>query len=59
MDDETKKSVNGAIEQLFAAYGAVDDKLHNDEEGKDYGEVAEEIEASMQTLKSAAKASKE
>lgn len=49
MDDETKKSVGAAIDELFGAYGAVDDKQH-DLEGKDYKDVADKIEASIKTL---------
>lgn len=55
MDDETKKQLHEAIEEMFASYGAVDDKMHDEDEGKSYSEVAEQIEDAVRTLKQAAK----
>ena len=49
MDDEAKKSLGKAVDDLFGDFGAVDDKLH-DLEGKDYSEVADQIDASIKTL---------
>ena len=59
MDDDTKKKLREAIEQLFASYGAVDDKMHNAEKGKDYSDVSEQIENAISTLKAQANISKE
>ena len=50
MDDDTKKKLSEAIEQLFTAYGAVDDKMHNSEKGKDYSDVSEQIENALSEL---------
>ena len=59
MDDDTKKKLSEAIEQLFAAYGAVDDKMHNSEKGKDYSDVSEQIENALSELKAQVNISKE
>ncbi len=59
MDDATKKKLYSAIEQLFEAYGAVDDKMHDADEGKDYADVAEQIETAMSTLTAQSQPSKE
>ena len=59
MDDKTKKKLHEAIEQLFTSYGAVDDKMHDENEGKDYSDVAEQIENAINTLKAEAKISTE
>ncbi len=59
MDDDTKKKLSEAIEQLFASYGAVDDKMHNSEKGKDYSDVSEQIENAISELKAQVNISKE
>jgi len=59
MDDDTKKKLSEAIEQLFASYGAVDEKMHNSEKGKDYSDVSEQIENAISELKAQVKISKE
>ncbi|MCG8650381.1 MAG: hypothetical protein MI861_11150 [Pirellulales bacterium] len=59
MDDDTKKKLHEAIEQLFASYSAVDDKMHDEDEGKDYSDVAKQIEDAISTLKAQAKISQE
>ena len=59
MDDETKKKLTEAIEQLFSSYGAVDEKMHDTEKGKDYSDVSEQIENAINTLKAQANISKE
>lgn len=59
MDDETKKKLSEAIDQLFESYGAVDEKMHNAETGKDYSEVSEQIEAAISALKAQANIAKE
>ncbi len=59
MDDDTKKKLRDAIEQLFSSYGAVDEKMHNAEKGKDYSDVSEQIENAISTLKAQANISKE
>jgi hypothetical protein len=59
MDDDTKKKLSEAIEQLFASYGAVDDKMHNSEKGKDYSDVSEQIENAISELKAQVTISKE
>lgn len=59
MDGDTKEKLREAIEQLFAAYGAVDDKMHDESTGKDYSDVAEQIESAISTLKAQAKISEE
>ncbi|MEM1068918.1 MAG: hypothetical protein AAGI63_08490 [Planctomycetota bacterium] len=51
LDDDTKNKLEEAVEQLFLAYGAVDGKLHDKPNGKDYSEVAEQIDAAISTLK--------
>jgi len=38
-----------AVDQLFDAFGAIDEKLHG-EPGKDYDEVKDDIDAAMKTL---------
>lgn len=58
-DDTTQKQLNAAIEQLFASYGDVDEKMHDESEGKDYSDVAEQIENAIYTLKAQATVSKE
>ncbi|MCP4943105.1 MAG: hypothetical protein GY924_14145 [Planctomycetaceae bacterium] len=59
MDDDTKKKLSEAIEQLFASYGAVDEKMHNSEKGKDYSDVSEQIENAISELKAQVNISKE
>lgn len=59
MDADIKEKLHEAIEQLFTAYGAIDDKMHDAEEGKDYSEVSEQIASSISTLKAQTKTSKE
>ena len=59
MDDDTKKKLSEAIEQLFASYGAVDEKMHNSEKGKDYSDVSEQIENAINELKAQVNISKE
>ena len=59
MDDETKKKLTEAIEQLFSSYGAVDEKMHDTEKGKDYSDVSEQIDNAINTLKAQANISKE
>ena len=59
MDDATKKQLLGAIEQLFEAYTAVDDKMHDAEKGKDYSEVSEQVQKAISTLEAQATSQKE
>jgi len=59
MDDDTKKKLSEAIEQLFASYGAIDEKMHNSEKGKDYSQVSEQIENALGELKAQVNISKE
>lgn len=59
MDDDTKKKLSEAIEQLFSSYGAVDEKMHNAEKGKDYSDVSEQIDNAINALKAQANISKE
>ena len=58
MDDDTKKKLSEAIEQLFSSYGAVDEKMHNAEKGKDYSDVSEQIDNAINALKAQANISK-
>lgn len=55
---DAKTEANKAIEQLFDAYGDVDSKLHG-QEGKDYSEVADDIETAIKTLQDLTTAEKE
>ncbi|MGB7345467.1 MAG: hypothetical protein WBD20_14730, partial [Pirellulaceae bacterium] len=55
MDDDAKKAVAGAVDKLLDAYGDVDYRLHDAEKGKDYSDVAEDINAALKTLQSYAK----
>jgi len=59
MDDATKKQLLGAIEQLFEAYTAVDDKMHDADKGKDYSEVSEQVQKAISTLEAQATSQKE
>ena len=52
LDKAAKTKVSEAIDQLFDAYGAIDEKLHDAKKGKDYADVADDIEKAMKTLKS-------
>jgi hypothetical protein len=56
---DTKEKLHEAIEQLFTSYTAIDDKMHDADEGKDYSEVSEQIASSISTLKAQTKTSKE
>ncbi len=58
-DDTTQKQLNAAIEQLFASYGDVDEKMHDESQGKDYSDVAKQIENAINTLKAQVTVSKE
>ena len=58
-DDTTQKQLNAAIEQLFSSYGDVDEKMHDESEGKDYSDVAKQIENAINTLKAQVTVSKE
>lgn len=49
MSDEQRKSVKAAVEKLFEAFGAVDEKMHG-EEGKTYDDVASLIEENLKVL---------
>lgn len=49
LSDDQKKAAGQAIESLFDAYGGVDAKLHG-QEGNDYADVKEEINAAVDTL---------
>lgn len=49
LSGDAKKEANQAIEQLFDAYGDVDAKLHG-QNGKDYSDVADDIETAIKTL---------
>jgi hypothetical protein len=49
-NDEAKKSVKTAVDELFDCFGAMDDTLHNKNTGKTYEEVADRIDAAMSTL---------
>jgi len=55
MDDDAKKAVSGAVESLMDAYTDVDYRLHDSKKGKDYADVADEINEAIKTLKSYAK----
>ena len=43
MTDEQRKTVDGAVDQLFDAFGAIDAVMHG-KDGKTYDEVAKQIE---------------
>ncbi len=53
LSPDDREAVEEAIEELFAGYGAVDAQLHG-RPGKDYAEVADEIDAAMETLRTVA-----
>lgn len=54
LGDEAKKVANSALETLFDAFGDVDAKLHG-EEGKDYADVSDAIDAAMDSFTAAVK----
>ena len=50
LSDDSKTAAKGAISSLFESFGAIDDKIHNAEGGKDYADVSEAITKAMETL---------
>lgn len=51
VDDEALAAIGSAVQQLFDAFGRVDDKIHGGE-GADYADVKAEIDAAFAELKS-------
>lgn len=51
LDDDALAAVGSAVEQLFDAFGRVDEKIHGGE-GADYADVKAEIDAAFVELKS-------
>lgn len=49
LSEEDQVAVGVAVEKLLDAYGAIDEKIHSNEEVK-YDEVAGEIDSAMETL---------
>ena len=54
LEGEAKEAATKAVEDLFDAFGAIDEKLHG-HDGKDYDEVKDKIESAIKTLRESAK----
>jgi DNA anti-recombination protein RmuC len=57
MDDSTenKAEIQAAVKTLLDEFTAVDNTLHGADDGKQYSEASESIDAAIETLKSNAK----
>ncbi|QDT10152.1 hypothetical protein [Stieleria marina] len=55
MDSDAKEAIHQSVEKLLDAYGDVDYRLHDSSKGKDYSDVAEQIQSAIKTLQSYAK----
>lgn len=53
LNDADSKAAAAAVEALFDSYMAVDGKLHG-QDGKEYADVADDIDAAVETLQSLA-----
>lgn len=53
LSEEDRTAVQEAVQTLFTHFGAIDEKIHGGE-GKNYADVADEVEAAVETLKQAA-----
>lgn len=51
--DELKTKLGSAIDSLIGDFKKVDNKLHDKENGADYADVKESIEAALETVNSA------
>ena len=54
LSDEAKATIKTNIDTLFESFGAVDDKMHDSEEGSDYSEVSEKIDTAIAAIAKAA-----
>lgn len=54
LSDEAKATIKTNVDILFESFGAVDDKMHDPEEGSDYSEVSEKIDAAIAAIGTAA-----
>ena len=51
---EAKATITTNVETLLDAFGAVDKKMHSADEGSDYSEVSEKIDAALKAITEAA-----
>lgn len=54
LSDEAKATIKANVENLLNAFGEVDAKLHKPDEGADYKDVSEKIEAALKEITTAA-----
>lgn len=59
ISDEAKATIDSNIDVLKDSFGAVDKKMHSEDEGSDYSEVSEKIDAAMAAIVEAAGAAGE
>lgn len=59
ISDEAKAAIDSSCEVLMDSFGAVDKKMHSEDEGSDYSEVSEKIDAALAAIVAAAGAAGE
>ena len=54
LSDEAKATIESNVETLLDAFGAVDKSMHSEDEGSDYSDVSEKIDAAITAITAAA-----